>query len=51
MEKKIDDKIREEFEDSTKYGEFISSYFVWLPLQEQKKNVEKLEELTKNKEQ
>ena len=23
-------------EDSTKYGEFISSYFAWIPLPEQK---------------
>ena len=34
-------KAREEFgvevgEDSTKYGEFISSYFAWLTLERQK---------------
>ena len=35
-------------EDSTKYGEFISSYFSWISLPQQKKNVEKLEKITKN---
>ena len=35
-------------EDSTKYGEFISSYFRWMNLEEQKENVEKLENITKN---
>ena len=25
-------------EDSTKYGEFVSSYFVWISLPEQKEN-------------
>lgn len=34
-------------EDSTKYGEFISSYFAWVSLPQQKENVEKLEKITK----
>ena len=34
-------------EDTTKYGEFISSYFAWVSLPEQKKKVEKLENITK----
>ena len=34
-------------EDSTKYGEFISSYFAWTTLQGQKENVEELQEITK----
>ena len=34
-------------EDSTKYGEFISSYFAWVSLTEQKEKVEKLQEITK----
>jgi hypothetical protein len=34
-------------EDSTKYGEFISSYFAWIPLSKQKEKVEKLENITK----
>lgn len=34
-------------EDSTKYGEFISSYFAWLTLERQKEISEKLENMTK----
>lgn len=45
-------KAREEFgvevgEDSTKYGEFISSYFAWVSLPEQKEKAEKLQNMTK----
>ena len=36
-------------EDSTKYGEFISSYFAWVSLPEQKNIVNKLENITKDK--
>ncbi len=48
-------KAREDFgvevgEDSTKYGEFISSYFAWISLPEQKEKVEKMQEMTKKKE-
>ena len=34
-------------EDSTKYGEFISSYFAWLTLERQKDIVNRLEDATK----
>lgn len=34
-------------EDSTKYGEFISSYFAWVSLPNQKKIVNRLENITK----
>ena len=34
-------------EDATKYGEFISSYFAWVSLPEQKEKAEKLEKITK----
>ena len=34
-------------EDATKYGEFISSYFAWVPLPEKKEKAEKLEKITK----
>ena len=34
-------------EDTTKYGEFISSYFAWLTLEEQKREVSRLENITK----
>lgn len=36
-------------EDSTKYGEFISSYFHWRTLEEQKEIVRDLENITKSK--
>lgn len=36
-------------EDSTKYGEFISSYFAWIPLPEQKENTKRLENITKER--
>lgn len=44
----IDDLDEEE--DSTKYGEFVTSYFAWVPLSKQKENVKKLENITKKKE-
>ena len=40
-------------EDATKYGEFISSFFAWIPLDKQKENAERLacitEKTDKNK--
>ncbi len=33
-------------EDTTKYGEFISSFFEWNTLEKQKREAEKLENLT-----
>ena len=33
-------------EDSTKYGEFISSYFAWVGLDKQKEIVNRLENMT-----
>lgn len=33
-------------EDATKYGEFVSSYFAWVSLPEQKKNAKKMQEMT-----
>ena len=38
---------KEEEEDFTKYGEFISSYFAWLGLEKQKKKADKLSNITK----
>lgn len=45
-------KAREEFgvevgEDTTKYGEFVSSYFAWISLPEQKEKAEKMQNMTK----
>ena len=37
-------------EDTTKYGEFISTYFAWVSLPKQKEKVEELENITKKKE-
>ena len=34
-------------EDSTKYGEFISSYFAWISLPEQKEKDKRLQEIAK----
>lgn len=39
---------KEDREDVTKYGEFISSYFAWVPPEKQKNIVEKLENMTKS---
>lgn len=43
-------RIREVGEDATKYGEFISSYFAWVSLKDQKRIVEDLENMTKKHE-
>lgn len=48
-------EAREEFgvevgEDATKYGEFVSSYFAWVPLPIQKEKAEELQNMTKKKE-
>lgn len=40
----------EEVEDTTRYGEFVTSYFAWVPMSKQKENVEKLENITKKRE-
>lgn len=34
-------------ENLVKYGEFVSSYFSWLPLEEQKDKADKLKSITK----
>lgn len=45
---KLKHNIKER-EDATKYGEFISSYFTWLTLDEQKEKADKLENITKTR--
>ena len=37
----------EQYEDVTKYGEFVSSYFAWMSLEEQKTRVDRMENMTK----
>ena len=49
QEKIIDVSSLEVGEDTTKYGEFISSFFDWNTLERQKKKADKLEKITKNK--
>ena len=49
-EKQVETAVSEVGEDATKYGEFISSYFAWISLPEQKEKVNKLENMTKKKE-
>ena len=49
-EKQIEYGNAEVGEDATKYGEFISSYFAWVSLPQQKEKVEELENITKNDE-
>lgn len=49
-EKQVEVGINEVGEDATKYGEFISSYFAWVSLPNQKDRVEELENMTKKRE-
>ena len=44
-----DKKNKKENEETTKYGEFISSYFAWKTLEEQKNIANKLADITDNK--
>lgn len=34
-------------EDVTKYGEFVTSYFAWLPPEKQKKRAKEIDDMTK----
>ena len=43
------ESLAEVGEDTTKYGEFVSSYFAWVSLPQQKEKVEELQEMTKEK--
>ncbi len=47
--KNIREQSEEVGEDATKYGEFVSSYFAWIPLNKQKEKAEELQNITKNK--
>ena len=49
-EKRVNDtyaKHNQNGEDSTKYGEFVSSFHKWLPIEEQKDIAKDLEDVTK----
>lgn len=47
MEEKQKQTHPEVGEDATQYGEFVSSYFAWIPLPEQKEKAEELSKMTK----
>lgn len=38
---------KEKKENTTKYGEFITSYFEWLPIEKQKEKAKEMDEMTK----
>ena len=50
FEHRVNGNLEEKYEvgeDSTKYGEFISSYFAWISLPNQKERAEELDNMTK----
>ena len=47
MDKKQKQTHPEVGEDATQYGEFVSTYFAWIPLPEQKENAEKMANMTR----
>ena len=51
MNNEKDKKWRREDEDITKYGEFISSFFAWKTLDEQKDIAKQLADITKKEEE
>lgn len=48
-EREVEYGVAEVGEDATKYGEFISTYFAWVSLPQQKEKVEELQNMTKKK--
>ena len=49
MDKKQKQTHPEVGEDATQYGEFVSSYFSWIPLPDQKIKAEELDKKKKTK--
>ena len=47
MDKKQEQTHPEVGEDATQYGEFLSTYFAWIPLPDQKKKAEEMADMTK----
>ena len=45
--KNLEIAVHEVGEDNTKYGEFVSTYFAWIPLSKQKEKAREMEEITK----
>ena len=50
QEESIKHGEEEETEDTTRYGEFVTSYFAWVSMSKQKENVKRLENITKKRE-
>ena len=46
MSKKQKQTHPEVGEDTTQFGEFVSSYFAWVPLPEQKEKADKMAKMT-----
>lgn len=46
MDKKQKQTSPEVGEDATQYGEFVSSYFAWVPLPKQKEKAQELAKMT-----
>ena len=42
-----EDNVNDVGEDATIYGEFVSSYFAWIPLPKQKERANELDKMTK----
>ena len=47
MSKKQEQTHPEVGEDATQFGEFVSSYFAWVPLPEQKEKADEMANMTK----
>ena len=47
--KNLEIAMHEVGEDNTKYGEFISTYFAWIPLSKQKEKAKEMEKMTKKR--
>lgn len=47
MSKKQKQTHPEVGEDATQFGEFVSSYFAWVPLPEQKEKADEMANMTK----
>ncbi len=47
-EKDFDYRDEEIGEDATEYGEFISTYFAWIPPEKQKERAKELHNMTNN---
>jgi len=43
--------VHEVGEDNTKYGEFVSTYFAWIPLSKQKERAREMEKMTKKRDE